>query len=99
MGKKYVTFSFDDGVLQDVRLVQLFDKYNIKCTFNINSGHLGRSDKINVNGIIVDHSHVTADSVAELYKNHEIAVHTVNHPALDRCDDERIIYEVRAKTE
>lgn len=94
MGKKYVTFSFDDGTLQDERLVNLFDRYNIKCTFNINSGHLGHSDTLTMGDISVDHSHIAADRVAELYKNHEVAVHTVNHPALDSCSDERIIYEV-----
>ena len=39
--KKAVTFSFDDGVTQDIRLVEIFNKYGLKCTFNINSGLLG----------------------------------------------------------
>jgi len=35
---KAVTFSYDDGVEQDKRLIQLLNKYNLKCTFNLNSG-------------------------------------------------------------
>lgn len=31
---KAVTFSYDDGVLQDERRINLFNKYGLKCTFN-----------------------------------------------------------------
>ena len=33
---KAVTFSYDDGPRFDLKLVQAFDKYNIKATFNLN---------------------------------------------------------------
>ena len=39
---KAVTFSYDDGVRQDARLIALFDKYGLKATFNINSELLGQ---------------------------------------------------------
>ena len=39
---KALTFSYDDGVTQDVRLAELFHKYGMKATFNINSNRLGR---------------------------------------------------------
>ena len=35
---KAVTFSYDDGVEQDRRLVELFNQYGVKATFNLNSG-------------------------------------------------------------
>ena len=38
---KAVTFSYDDGVLQDVRTIEILNKYGLKATFNINSGLLG----------------------------------------------------------
>ena len=38
---KAVTFSFDDGVTQDKRLVEILNKYNLKATFNLNSALLG----------------------------------------------------------
>ena len=33
-----MTFSYDDGVLQDKRLIEMFDKYGVKGTFNLNYG-------------------------------------------------------------
>jgi len=35
---KAVIFSYDDGVIQDRKLVELFNKYQIVGTFNLNSG-------------------------------------------------------------
>lgn len=43
MGRKWMTFSFDDGTVQDRRLVALLDQYGLKGTFNLNSGLLARS--------------------------------------------------------
>ena len=33
--KRIVTFSFDDGSQNDVRLISLFDKYRLKATFHL----------------------------------------------------------------
>ena len=41
---KAVTFSYDDGVRQDERLIEIFDKYGVKGTFNINSGIMGSAE-------------------------------------------------------
>ena len=35
---KAVTFSYDDGIEQDKQLVDIFNTYGLKCTFNLNSG-------------------------------------------------------------
>ena len=35
---KVLTLSYDDGVVQDIRLIELMDRYGIKGTFNINTG-------------------------------------------------------------
>lgn len=35
---KALTFSFDDGRVEDRRLVELFNQYGMKGTFNLNSG-------------------------------------------------------------
>ena len=35
---KVLTLSYDDGKVQDRRLVKIFNKYGIKATFNLNSG-------------------------------------------------------------
>ena len=41
MKNKIITFSFDDGTQFDKRLIDLFNKYHMKCTFNILSSKLG----------------------------------------------------------
>ena len=41
---KAVTFSYDDGCRQDIRLSQILNKYGIKCTFNLNSEWLGKNN-------------------------------------------------------
>lgn len=38
---KAITFSFDDGVTQDIRLIEILNKYGLKATFNLNSSCLG----------------------------------------------------------
>lgn len=91
---KAVTFSFDDGVVQDRRTVKLLDKYGLKATFNINSGYLGVPNAIDRNGVHVDHTKVEASEVRELYKNHEVAVHTLTHPGLYDISDETLIRQV-----
>ena len=52
---KYLTFSYDDGVTQDIRLVELFNKYGMKCTFNLNYGLLGMDGYLDREGTRVDH--------------------------------------------
>ena len=66
---KAVTFSYDDGVKQDLRLASIFDKYGMKGTFNFNCECL--------------HSNYTSEEILEhfLSKGHEIAVHGEYHRA------------------
>ena len=92
--KKAITFSFDDGITQDRRLVSLMNKYGLKGTFNLNSGLLGKKDSLEINGKIVDHSMIRGDEIRELYKNHEIAGHTLTHPLLTDLSDEEVINEI-----
>ena len=33
---KAVTLSYDDGVAQDIRLIELLDRYGLRATFNLN---------------------------------------------------------------
>ena len=43
---KAVTFSFDDGVLQDKRTIEILNKYGLKATFNLNSGKFGTNGQV-----------------------------------------------------
>lgn len=86
---KALTFSYDDGVTQDRRLIEIFDFYRMKATFNLNSETLGRENPITGrNGVTVTHNKVQPGEVKELYKNHEIAVHTLTHPNLTNIEDD-----------
>ena len=91
---KAVTFSFDDGVSQDIRLTKIFNKYGLKCTFNLNSEFLGLEGTLDRNGRTVRHDKIPADKVKEIYQGHEIAVHTLTHPFLPELPDEEIIRQV-----
>lgn len=91
---KAVTFSFDDGVTQDKRLIEIFNKYNLKATFNINSELLGKEGFLNINGDKINHTKVMPGEVRDLYKGHEVAVHTLTHPLLTELDDVEVIRQV-----
>lgn len=94
MAKKLFTLSFDDGTVQDIRLVGLLNRYGLKCTFNLNSGLFGTHHRIIHDGIDCDHTEIEAAQVHDLYAGHEVAVHTLTHPNLLNLDKEQIIREV-----
>lgn len=91
---KAITFSYDDGVTQDIRLIELFDKYGVKGTFNINSELLGQNRMIGRDGEQATHNKVLPSEVNKIYKNHEIAVHTLTHPNLTTLPEDEIIRQV-----
>ena len=91
---KYLTFSYDDGVTQDVRLIELFNKYGMKATFNINSGLLGREGALLREGVTVLHNKVNPEDVKHIYAGHEVASHTLTHPMLPGLDEAGIIKQV-----
>lgn len=91
---KAVTFSFDDGVTQDKRLIEIFDKYGLKCTFNINSELLGKAGLLSPGNVTVAHVKPRIDEIAAIYKNHEVAVHTLTHPNLTHLEDDEVIRQV-----
>lgn len=52
---KAITFSYDDGVTQDIYLIELLNKYNLKCTFNLNSELLGKNGTLDCGGKKISH--------------------------------------------
>ena len=91
---KAVTFSYDDGVTQDQRLIDIFDRYGLKCTFNINSGLLGKANSLIREDVTVAHVKPRACEVKNIYKGHEIAAHTLTHPCLCNLPDEEVVRQV-----
>ncbi len=81
--KNVITTSYDDGTYADIRLIEIFNKYGIKGTFNINSkiinnkNHLGSMGKLN-----------------DFYKGHEIACHGGYHRSLTNLPKVNITAEI-----
>lgn len=72
-GKHFaVTFSYDDGDKADRRLVDIFNNYGMKATFNLIPS---RFDGETV---------VSSGELRSLYDGHEIACHSYSHPHLAR---------------
>lgn len=86
--QKILTFSFDDGVTQDIRLIELFDRYGLKGTFNLNSELLGKPGELCYDVGRVDHNKVQPGDVKAIYAGHEVAVHTLTHPLLPAIEEE-----------
>ena len=91
---KAVTFSFDDGVLQDKRAIALLNKYNLKATFNLNSSLFGLENEYEVGGKIIRRDKFLPTEIKELYKEHEVAVHTLTHAFLPQLADETVTWQV-----
>ena len=91
---KAFTFSFDDGVLQDIRAIEIMDKYGLKGTFNLNSALIGNVRELVTRGYTVNHSKVAPKDVKEVYKNHEVAAHTVGHFNLTTLPDSCVVWQV-----
>ena len=91
---KALTFSYDDGVTQDQRLISLFNKYGMKATFNLNSELLGKSGSLLREGVTVAHVKPLPEEVRGIYEGHEVASHTLTHPMLPDQSDDEIIRQV-----
>ena len=94
MGKqKAFNATYDDGVLQDERLVALMNRYGIRGTFNLNSA-LMESDFewVHEKGITV--KRLSRDRVRDLYSGHEIASHTLTHPYMHHLSPEQLRYQM-----
>lgn len=76
--RKAVTFSYDDGVSQDRKLVEIFNAYGMKATFNLNTGIQSDESRFTIEGVPI-HRMNQEDGLVDLYRGHEIAVHGLTH--------------------
>ncbi len=67
---KCFTLSYDDANYADRRMIEIADRYGVRVTFHLNSALLGVPNR------------VPKEEVPELYKNHEVSMHTATHPRL-----------------
>ena len=79
---KAFVFSTDDGPVQDRRLVALLNKYHLKGTFHLNSNKLNTPN------------YLKKEELKNLFKGHEVSVHSMNHPGLSGLPPAEIRSEI-----
>ena len=81
---KALTLSYDDGVVEDLRMVEILKKHGIKGTFNINANLIGTTRRL------------TKEQILNAYPTDmfEVACHGYTHPWLDQCDAANATAEV-----
>lgn len=91
--KKAFNVTYDDGVLQDVRFVELLNQYGLKGTFNLNSALMENEFAwTHEQGLVV--KRLRTDAVKDLYAGHEAASHTLNHPYMHDLSKEGVMWEL-----
>ena len=90
---KAFNVTYDDGVLQDVRFVELLNKYGVKGTFNLNSNLMWQEfEWTHECGMVV--KRLPEHVVRDLYQGHEGASHTLNHPYMFYLSEDDVMREV-----
>ena len=92
--EKALTLSYDDGVDTEIRHIELLEKYNIKCTFNLNSGLFNPEGSVRPEGQV---SFRLTKSEAEKYYDNplcEVATHGFTHPFLDRLPTAQCMLDI-----
>ena len=88
---KALTMSYDDGRHCDKKLIDIFNRYNIKGTFHLNSGTIDNeeSKKYDKYG-----KRIRLSEINKIYKGHEVACHTVNHIPLTEYSKAELLNEI-----
>jgi hypothetical protein len=88
---KCFLLSFDDGTIYDARFVELLNRYGIRGTFNLNSGLEDfvwfYEDTFPVRRQILS-------EIGDLYRDHEIASHSLHHHWLNTLTPPQISREI-----
>lgn len=79
---KALTMSYDDGVLEDAKLIKIFNRYGIKGTFHLNAG------------IMESPKRLPATEIRQVYQGHEVSCHSYTHPFMERIPQAAMLNEV-----
>lgn len=88
--RKIFVLTFDDGTIYDERFITILNKYQIPCTFNLNSGlkdYVWNCGEFPI-------CRLDLEEKREIYQRHEVASHTVTHPYLTELTEKQLIHEV-----
>ena len=90
---KAITLSYDDGVFEDVRFIELMKQYGFKGTFNLSYNRIPADQTIPEGK---NHRKLTAEEIREVYTPDctEIAMHSFNHRSLASVQTSEVMYEI-----
>ena len=93
---KAVTFSYDDGVEQDERLIEIFNRNGLKSAFNINTGLIAPEGTIYPSDQL--HRRLGYRAIQRIYSagGHELAMHSLHHKYMDSLNECDLLYELAA---
>ena len=90
------TLSYDDAVDTDADLIKILEKYNVKCTFNINGGMFNSEDAVRP----PENSHfrLPRSRIREVYDHPlcEVATHGFVHPRYETLTADRALADILA---
>lgn len=89
---KAFTLSYDDGVVQDIRFIDILNKNGLKGTFNINTGMYLDEDAEREKF----YGRMKLSEAKKLYINsgHEVAVHGLKHTFLEQQSSVEVVTEI-----
>ena len=91
--KKAFSITYDDGITQDIRFVELLNKYGLKGTFNLNSELMRDGfEWTHETGLVV--KRLSPKVVVDLYEGHEVASHTLTHPYMNELSEDEISHQM-----
>ena len=91
--KKAFNITYDDGITQDVRFVELLNQYGLKGTFNLNSELMKNGfEWTHETGLVI--KRLAPEIVVDLYEGHEVASHTLTHPYMNELTEDEILYQM-----
>lgn len=89
-----LTFSYDDGVVEDIRLARILTDHGFRGTFNLNSGLFAPEGEARPQsgpqGRLTEREAVATFSGTA----HEVALHGFLHPFLEQMSPARQVYEI-----
>lgn len=95
---KALTFSYDDGLHLDRRLIQILDAHHMKGTFNVNGGRFASEEEYNEN---LSTQRMTVAEFCQTFADspHEVAIHGYSHCFMDTLPPSGIAREVLSDRE
>jgi peptidoglycan/xylan/chitin deacetylase (PgdA/CDA1 family) len=94
---KALVLSYDDGAIEDLKLVSILNKYKLRGTFNITVNHLNKTfEYIGNEGVVHQRRFVDNHNLMDIYKNHEVGSHSVTHKHLNELSAGDQLLELRS---